>query len=404
MTSAIPDVALDTTYLPGLTLHDALSHQSGLLDYIVISGDASDSALSQMLTSTTWRTTDYFMDPPATFWNYANPNFYLAGLAVERADGVPYRQSVQKRVLAPLGMTRTFFLPSDVKADGDFSNGASTNTDGTPWDVAPDSYDNGWARPAGYAFSSVLDYARFVQFLDAGDATVLPDAQRQEMETAQVSLLSAGPYDGYGYGIFRDDGFVIGKDWYQPTLLLHGGDIPGFASDFYLIPSTGFGMVSFANADGAHFQASVALAFQTFGGLPAPTTLPAQLQPDPTTFPALAGTYYEPHQVVGHMVIGVDASNNLTVSLPDVDPITPPIPYDKTMTPIAPNDFVWKVQGTEVEVTFVPDSTGAFTWVRTRYFAAQRATTPSPPPKPLATAPVRIDPAALRARLHAPRL
>src|SRR5579859_5271620 len=67
VTSAIPDFALDKTYLPSLTFHDVLSHQSGLKDYLVISGDASDGALAAMLTGASYATTDYFMDTPATF-------------------------------------------------------------------------------------------------------------------------------------------------------------------------------------------------------------------------------------------------------------------------------------------------------------------------------------------------
>ena len=60
----------------------------------------------------------------------------------------------------------------------------TTTCDGTSWGACDGSitlsceandrrYDNGWARPAGYAFSSVLDYARFVQFLNAGQPSVL---------------------------------------------------------------------------------------------------------------------------------------------------------------------------------------------------------------------------------------
>jgi hypothetical protein len=344
------------------------------------------------------------MDPPATFWNYSNPNFYVAGLAVERAGGVPYKDAVKARVLAPLGMTRTLFLPADVKADGDYSNGASTNPDGTPWDVAPDAYDNGWARPAGYAFSSVLDYAKFVQFLYAGNTKVLPDALRQEMQTTQISTLEAGPVDGYGYAIFNDTGIRIDTQFYPTALVYHGGDIPGFAADFYLVPSTGFGVVLMANADDAHFSTSLVTALTSFAGLAPPTSIPATMQPDPTTYPKLVGTYLDSHMVAGHVVIGVDTSNNVTVDLPDVDPVTPPIPYDKTLTPYGPNVFLWKVQGTTIDVTFVPDSTGAFVWLRTRVFAAQRqGAPPAPPPHghaAEATPRVSIDPARLRTRLR----
>ena len=41
--------------------------------------------LSQFLTSPSYAANEYFMDPPGTFYNYANPNFDLAGLALERA-------------------------------------------------------------------------------------------------------------------------------------------------------------------------------------------------------------------------------------------------------------------------------------------------------------------------------
>jgi CubicO group peptidase (beta-lactamase class C family) len=404
VTSAIPDLALDPTYLKSLTLHEVLSQQTGLFDYLVLDGDRSDASLSQMLTSSIWRTTDYFMAPPATFWDYSNPNYYIAGLAVERAAGVSYRQAVAQRVLAPLGMTRTVFLPSDVTADGDFSNGKSTNTDGTPWDVAPDTYDNAWGRPAGYAFSSVLDYARFVQFLHAGNPAVLADAQRQEMVKSQVSTLDVGPFESYGYAIFVNSGFAMGKDWYPTAILEHGGDIPGFASDFYLVPSTGFGIVSFANADGAHFAASLVLALQSFAGLPSPTSLPSQLTVDPSTFPPLAGTYYESHQVVGHVVISVSNTGVVGISMPDLDAVTPPIPYDKTLTPVTPGDFVFNLQGTPEELTFVPDATGTPTWLRSRDFACQRQPAGAAGGMPSPQDRIVIDPAVLRARLHSPRL
>ena len=137
------------------------------------------------------------MDPPGTFYNYANPNFDLAGLALERAGGVSYRQAVADRVLSPLGMTRTFFLPSEVIADGDFSDGASTTATGDPWDVKPDSYDNAWLRPAGYAFSSVLDYAKFIQFLYAGNASVLVGQLcARRCRPPQVNMLDIGGVRG----------------------------------------------------------------------------------------------------------------------------------------------------------------------------------------------------------------
>jgi CubicO group peptidase (beta-lactamase class C family) len=391
LTSVVADVAVPGPELASLTLHELATQQSGLVDYLVFDGGADDSLLSSFLTSSL-ASYEYFMVAPGTFWNYSNPNFYLTGLAVERVGGDPYRQAMAKRVFQPLGMTRTFFLPSEVDADGDATHGKSTDVNGKPWDVAPDDYDNAWARPAGYAFSSVLDYAKFVQFLYAGNTQVLSDASRVTMQTQQITTREIGSIEHYGYGLFVDDGFRIGTQFYATKLVLHGGDIPGWAADFFLIPATGFGAVVLANADGAHFVASITQAMQSFGGLPSPGPLPADFTPDPATFPAFAATYQDAHNV-GKVVVSVDAQNAVTISMPDLDANN--IPYDRALTPVSPNNFVVTIEGLQLLLTFVPDATGTFAWLRSRLFVADR--------QPAAQAPgarTAIDPVALRRRLR----
>ncbi len=75
-------------------------------------------------------------------------------------------------------------------------DGLSTNADGSPWDVAPDSYDCGWFRPAGFGFTSVLDYAKFVQFLYRGDRAVLSDESRAAMQSPIVNMYEQGEHHG----------------------------------------------------------------------------------------------------------------------------------------------------------------------------------------------------------------
>lgn len=392
LTTYVPDVALSGDELKTLTLGQLLSHDSGLRDYLTVKGPKDDASLGTFLTGATFRGNEYFMDPPGSMWNYSNPNFYLAGLAAERVDGISYRASLSKRVLSPLGMTRTFFLATEVLADGDFSNGKSTNPDGSAWDVGPESYDNAWARPAGYAWSSVLDYARFVQFLNAGNPAVLSDAQRAAMQAQQVSTLEFGNAEGYGYALFSDTGFRLGTRWYDTKLVSHGGDINGFAADFYLVPSSGFGIVMFANADGAHFGSSLGLALQTFAELPAATTIPAETKPDTTRFADYAGEYDDAHNV-GHVTVTA-TGGALSISMPDVEAAG--VPYDKALTPATIDNFVLSIQGTTVVVTFIKDGTGAYRYLRTRPFVAIRpATSPVKRPKFV------VDPIELRERLRA---
>ena len=81
--SVVPDVEITGgSNLAALTIRQLLSHQSGLYDYGVLDGPTDDAALSQFLTSPSFAANEYFMDPPGTFYNYANPNFSLACASV----------------------------------------------------------------------------------------------------------------------------------------------------------------------------------------------------------------------------------------------------------------------------------------------------------------------------------
>ena len=374
LTSVVPDVAITgSSDLAALTIRQLLSHQSGLYDYTVLDGPTDDAALSQFLTSPSFAANEYFMDPPGTFYNYANPNFSLAGLALERAGGVSYRQAVADRVLSPLGMTRTFFLPSEVIADGNFSDGASTTSTGDPWDVTPDAYDNAWLRPAGLAFSSVLDYAKFVQFLYAGNASVLADTERETMQTPQVNMLDIGgvqaDIESYGFGLVVDREFQLGNNAYLTKLVWHNGSLSGFTSWFYLVPSTGFGLVWLANADGVEFVTSVVLAMESFAGLTNPTTqTPAGVAVDPSLFPSYAGTYNDPNGL--GMVTVTANGTTLSIDIPSFDAAS--TPYDQTLQPTSMDNFTITVQGSPVPLTFIADATGAYVWIRTQTVVAER--------------------------------
>jgi CubicO group peptidase (beta-lactamase class C family) len=244
---------------------------------------------------------------------------------------------------------------------------------GQPWDVTPDAYDNAWLRPAGYAFSSVLDYAKFVQFLYAGNSTVLADATRDMMETPQVNMLDVGgvqaDIESYGFGLVIDREFQVGDSAYLTKLIWHNGALAGFTSWFYLVPSTGFGIVWLANADDVVFEKSVALAMQSFAGLTDPTTQPPPgVAVDPSLFPSYAGTYNDPN---GLGLVTVTASGaTLSIDVPSFDAAG--TPYDKTLQPTSMDNFIITVQGSPILLTFIADGTGAYVWIRTQTVVAKR--------------------------------
>ncbi len=395
VTSVIPKLAVTGSELPSLRVADLLVQRSGLSDYLVLDGikaHKSDDALATYLTSAGFRSRVYFMNPPGLFWNYSNPNYYVAGLVAETVSGAGYRALMSTRVFEPLGMTRTFFLGGEVLEDGDYANGKSTAADGSPWDVAPDAYDNAWGRPAGYAWSNVVDFARFVRFLHAGNPAVLSDALRAELQSEKLDTLRYAGHEHYGYGVMVSDGVNVAADeWIGTKVVSHGGDINGFAADFYLLPATGFGIVTLANADGAHFSDAIALAMKSFGELPPPST-PPDVSVDPSSFDAFVGDYEDPYNV-GHVTVAKTGSE-LTVSMPDVE--SAGVPYTPALIPVSPGNFVLRIQGTQVLVTFVDDGDTKSAFLRTRPFVAKRTTTTA------AKAPaMKVDADALSRRLRA---
>jgi CubicO group peptidase (beta-lactamase class C family) len=118
------------TALAGVEIRHLLSHSGGLSDYLETNAPAdeqTDTALEQFLTGR-FADIGYIASPPGALWTYANPDYMLAGLIAEKTSGVPYRSLMRDNVFVPLGMNRTFFLPSEVLADGDYAVGTNCAT------------------------------------------------------------------------------------------------------------------------------------------------------------------------------------------------------------------------------------------------------------------------------------
>ena len=177
--------------------------------------------------------------PPGSFYNYSNPNFNLAGLVVERASGSEYRSYMENHVFIPAGMTRTTFDPAEVMATGNFSYGHTPNDPGDELVYAPDDYDNGAYAPAGYAFSTAGDLARWAFMLSDGGGDVLSTESAAAMQAIQKDMDTI-PGNGYGYGIFVEPFFDL-------TIRQHGGNIWGWGAYLLWHPERRFAVAVLAN-------------------------------------------------------------------------------------------------------------------------------------------------------------
>lgn len=158
--------------------------------------------------------------------------------------GAAYDAAMKERVFGPLGMSDTTFSfetalagnhtsPHDLDVDGN----AVVGHNDTAWSIVP-------YRPAGGAWSSVHDMARYAALeLSKG---VLPDGRRLVSETNLLERrrhrVSTGENQWYGMGLFDDrtDGVSV---------ITHGGSMPGYKTNFYVLPDAGIAAVLLTNSD-----------------------------------------------------------------------------------------------------------------------------------------------------------
>jgi CubicO group peptidase (beta-lactamase class C family) len=380
------EFALDGTWDDQITLHHLLSHQGGLVDFILGSVSSEDDALAGFGYGG-FAQQAYLMNPPGAFWNYSNPNFALAGLVTESLDTRPWPDIVLEDVFAPLGMDRTFPRKSEVEADGDFALSYGLGLDdlatGIPGPVAmEDVPDPAFDRPAGFVWTTPTQMMRWARFLRDGDPAVLADDLRAELTAEQVDTLYGAGTMFYGYGLFVERGYwTLDGDWYELPVWEHGGNTLSFSHIFYVLPEQGFAVAICSSAYGTDFSASLDAAITTLVELPQPTPGPEYVI-DPAKFDGHVGAYLDPYNV-GEVIITREG-DALFVGMPTLEAYG----YDvePALEVISSDIFLAYIDGEPYDITFVRAAAeGLSTYVRNRSYVATRVEAegeglPRPPP------------------------
>ena len=126
-------------------------------------------------------------------------------------------------------MTRTTYLPEAPHAQGQSVHHFLDTLTDEP------HQDTGAMAPAGQAWSTVADLARWGRFLAWGDPAVLPLDTLREMATPVTSD------EGYGLGLRTAR---LG----ERTFVGHTGSMPGFLASLLVAQGTGDGVVVLTNA------------------------------------------------------------------------------------------------------------------------------------------------------------
>ena len=201
--------------------------------------------------------------PVGTGREYSNFGYGVLAHALERAAGEPYEALLRRYILDPLGMNDTGLVLGDDQRE--LLATAYRDDDPTvttaPWDM-------GALSGAGGLFASVEDLARFVAFQTARSSDALGPHTEGAVRLAQTPFYRYTDQTAVAYGLGH---FVF--DWtdWDATLILHNGDVDGYAGHVRFSPDLGVGVIVLTNSGmGQHVGPLAAVlmkaALEAYGG------------------------------------------------------------------------------------------------------------------------------------------
>ncbi len=266
----------------GITLHQLLTHSSGLSDPDI--GDFDPIPLGEYLKQV-------FAQPllfaPGKGYTYSNANFSLLGAILEKLSGKTYENFLRERLFLPNGMYETGYT---LPAWGESRFAQGYEADGGRWGTfleRPTAADGPhWAlRANGGIHTTVYDMLRWARALLTG--RVLTPASMIKLWAPHVSE-GGGTFYGYGWSIAKaPDGTKI---------VTHNGGNGIYFADLAIVPDTGLVIFVMTNVIAENRSANSLLeqlGMRFLAGRPYPS-IPEIVDLDEAALKAFAGTYRLP--------------------------------------------------------------------------------------------------------------
>ncbi|MFN2336509.1 MAG: serine hydrolase domain-containing protein [Bacteroidales bacterium] len=192
---------------------------------------------------------------PGITYEYSNLGYTLLGRVIRAVTGESYQSYISSNIFRPLGMTSTVWeyadLPTEVMAKGyRYRN--------SEWSEEPLLHDGPFGAMGGL-ISTVSDFARYaIMHLSAWpprddqESGPVKRSTLREMHSPSSGMAynSSTLYPGgpdchvivaYGYGL-RWSVDCMGR-----KKIYHNGGLPGFGSNWTIMPDYGIGVVAFSN-------------------------------------------------------------------------------------------------------------------------------------------------------------
>jgi len=278
----VPELTFaDETATRTVTMRHLLTHTGGFTGDAGLSAGWGEDALGRSVSRLNELRQEF---PVGEVFSYSNSGFVLAGHVVAKISGLTFEELVKQRVLDPLEMKNSAFLPWDVMTHR-FALGHYIR-DGVPFVSNETGLDRGMI-PCGGMWSSVRDQLVWARYAlsgeHPGEGQPLDESTRLLMQKPQRPAAMMFEEVGLGWLLTR----------YGTTQVVrHGGNVSNLqVSEFMTVPEKNFAVTVLTNALGGGIGKKIVdWCMANLTELPTPASLDL-VEPEPAAVDAVLGKY-----------------------------------------------------------------------------------------------------------------
>lgn len=195
-----------------------------------------------------------FSNEPGVAYEYSNMGFAMLGYIIKQVSGQSYQSYITNNIWKPLGMNNTFW---DYKKVPDSQLVRGYRWLREQYIEQPIEGDGAYGIMGG-VLTSIEDFGKYMALHQAAydvnlpKSAILKKSSLKEMHFPwNFNSMNNRGFTGasepctnvafYGYGLRID------KNCNQITSVGHSGGLPGFGSDWKILPNYGLGIVTFTN-------------------------------------------------------------------------------------------------------------------------------------------------------------
>ena len=199
-----------------------------------------------------------FSNPPGIAFEYSNLGFALQGKIITKVSGMSYQNYIKKNILEPLGMKTTTYEYGEVAADKLAHGYRWLNEKWNEEELLHDTPDGSWGA-MGSMISSIEEFGNYMALhLSAWppnnaneDGAINRSSVREMHHPWRWNVFNPNYKFPDGRTCAVTTAYCYGLGWMKDcdgkTYIAHSGGLPGFGSQWRIMPDYGIGVVAFAN-------------------------------------------------------------------------------------------------------------------------------------------------------------